>query len=297
MLALREMEQAALDMSGAKWMSSPARLACMLFALICLLNGQGARYFKTAIPVYMMALYFLCFYTRTAMPNLGSWYFFPYCFMFFTLATVYALAVDGKIRHFWVLLFIYLLPLAFRTANNWGSLDPQFVMNWVLYLAPDSLFLLGLILAVFATWIQNDGKYHATWGDRPDGRRLRTLYPMSQISPYIMVTRNSSTNFFSDSLEISAAERYIRQKRREGLTNFGLTHALLAAYVRTVAKLSRPQPVPGRAEGTLPGGGHPVLHDRQEGNERRRAGFHLQAPPVPQRHRPGRVPEIQRRCG
>ena len=70
--------------------------ACMLFALICLLNGQE-RYFKTAIPVYMMALY-LCFYTRTAMPNLGSWYFFLYCFMFFTLATVYALAVDGKIR-------------------------------------------------------------------------------------------------------------------------------------------------------------------------------------------------------
>ena len=33
--------------------------ACLLFALICLLNGQE-RYFKTAIPVYMMALY-LCF--------------------------------------------------------------------------------------------------------------------------------------------------------------------------------------------------------------------------------------------
>ena len=101
--------------------------ACVLFALICLLNGQE-RYFKTAIPIYMMALY-LCFYTRTAMPDLNNWYFFLYCFLYFTLATVYALAVDGRMRHFWVLLLIYLIPLAFRAATHWGRISPQFVMN------------------------------------------------------------------------------------------------------------------------------------------------------------------------
>ena len=31
-------------------------------------------------------------------------------------------------------------------------------------------------------------------------------------------------------------DRYIRQKRREGLTDFGVTHVLLAAYVRGIAK-------------------------------------------------------------
>ena len=51
-----------------------------------------------------------------------------------------------------------------------------------------------------------------------------------------MVTRNSANNLFSDSFELSAAERYIRQKRREGMTNFGLTHLILAAYTRVVAK-------------------------------------------------------------
>ena len=127
--------------------------ACVLFALICLLNGQE-RYFKTAIPIYMMALY-LCFYTRTAMPDLNNWYFFLYCFLYFTLATVYALAVDGRMRHFWVLLLIYLIPLAFRAATHWGRISPQFVMNSVLHLAPDTLFLLGLIFGVFATWIQS----------------------------------------------------------------------------------------------------------------------------------------------
>ena len=51
-----------------------------------------------------------------------------------------------------------------------------------------------------------------------------------------MVTRNTSSNFFEDSFEISHIDRYIRQKRREGLTNFGITHVLLACYIRTLCK-------------------------------------------------------------
>ena len=208
--------------------------ACLLYAFICLMNGQE-RYFKTAIPVFMMALY-LCFYTKTVLAGFSSWLLFLYCFLYLTLATIYALTVDGRIRHFWVLLLVYMVPLAVRAAGNWSQLEVRFVLHSVWELAPDGLFLLGLILGVFATWIQNDGKYHSTWGDRSDGRRLRTLYPMVQISPYIMVTRNSSDNHFADTVEISNVERYIRQKRREGMTNFGLTHVILAAYVRTVAK-------------------------------------------------------------
>ena len=60
--------------------------------------------------------------------------------------------------------------------------------------------------------------------------------PMAQVSPYIMVTRNTSTNFFEESLEISHIDRYIRRKRREGLTSFGITHVLLAAYCRGVCR-------------------------------------------------------------
>lgn len=208
--------------------------ACLLYALICLINGQE-RYYKTAIPVFMMALY-LCFYTNTTLSGLSGWLLFLYCFLYFTLATIYALTVDGRIRHFWVLLLVYMVPLAIRAADNWSHLELQFVLRSIWELAPDGLFLLGLIMGVFATWIQNDGKYHPTWGDRSDGRRLRTLYPISQISPYIMVTRNSSSNLFANTVEITNLERYIRQKRREGMTNFGLTHVILAAYARTVAK-------------------------------------------------------------
>jgi len=59
---------------------------------------------------------------------------------------------------------------------------------------------------------------------------------MAQVSPYIMVTRNTSTNYFEEALEISHVDRYIRQKRKEGLTSFGITHVLLACYVRALCK-------------------------------------------------------------
>ena len=43
-------------------------------------------------------------------------------------------------------------------------------------------------------------------------------------------------NLFADSIEISNIERYIRQKRREGLTSFGMMHVMLAAYCRALCK-------------------------------------------------------------
>ena len=59
---------------------------------------------------------------------------------------------------------------------------------------------------------------------------------MAQITAYFQVERNTCTNLFDESFEITHVERYIRQKRKEGLTDFGLTHVLLAAYVRGLCK-------------------------------------------------------------
>ena len=101
---------------------------------------------------------------------------------------------------------------------------------------PDLLMLSGVFLLIFALRIHTDGAYHPTWGDRIDGRRIRTLAPMEQISAYFQVERNTCSNLFDESFEITPVERYIRQKRREGLTDFGILHVLLAAYVRGVAK-------------------------------------------------------------
>lgn len=79
-------------------------------------------------------------------------------------------------------------------------------------------------------------KYKRRFGDRKDGRRVRTLHPMDYVSPYIMVQRNDASNYFRDSFEVTKAEEFIRRKREEGLKDFGYTHLLIASYVRCVSQ-------------------------------------------------------------
>ncbi len=69
-----------------------------------------------------------------------------------------------------------------------------------------------------------------------EGRKLKTLPPMNMVSPFIMVNRIGSSNYFSDRIEITAADEYIKKKRAEGLKGFGMLHLFLAAYVRTVSQ-------------------------------------------------------------
>ena len=118
--------------------------ACLLFALICLVNGREA-YYKTAIPVFMMGLYF-CLYTAASTPDMGGWGLFLYCFLYFTLAAFYAVAVAGGFRHFWLLLFVYTVPVGVRVATSWSQMEPAYVWSSVVRLLPDCLFLAGLLV-------------------------------------------------------------------------------------------------------------------------------------------------------
>jgi hypothetical protein len=51
-----------------------------------------------------------------------------------------------------------------------------------------------------------------------------------------MKTRVGATSYISDSVEIGNMEKYIRQKRAEGLSDFGAMHVFIAAYVRAVSQ-------------------------------------------------------------
>lgn len=82
-------------------------------------------------------------------------------------------------------------------------------------------------------------KYRRRFGDRKDGRRLRSLKPYNYISPYIMVERNDSSNMIRDAFETTEVDRYIREKREQGMKSFGIMHVLLAAYVRLVSQKPR----------------------------------------------------------
>ena len=79
-------------------------------------------------------------------------------------------------------------------------------------------------------------KRRRRFGDRADGRKLRTIIPMHRIMPYIMPTRNDAMNMFSESFDVSKVDTFCRQKVKEGYTNFGFLHVLLAAYVRMLSQ-------------------------------------------------------------
>ena len=48
-------------------------------------------------------------------------------------------------------------------------------------------------------------------GDRAEGRKLRKIDPIIRLMPYIMRYRSDAMNMFSSSIDITAAEKYIKQ--------------------------------------------------------------------------------------
>ena len=69
-----------------------------------------------------------------------------------------------------------------------------------------------------------------------EGRRIKTMTPMSTFMPYVMRQRCDACNFISDEIDITAIEDYVFKKRSEGYKSFGIMHVIIAAYVRTVAE-------------------------------------------------------------
>ena len=201
--------------------------AGLLYMLIALLNGKE-MFYKTAIPVWMVSIYCGLWLDCNIDSRLLTWLFWI-ALVFFSY--LYTQITCGKLKQPVLLLFVIGAPLAFLLHYQWDALrSGDFVT------LPDILMLLGALLLVFAIRVSPDGEYHPTWGDRIDGRKIRTLAPMAQITAYFQWERNICSNFFEESFEITNVDRYIRKKRREGLTDFGITHVLLAAYVRGVAK-------------------------------------------------------------
>ncbi len=205
--------------------------ATTLYALIALITGKE-HFYRTAVPVWLAALY--CgIWIQGAVSSRLLVALFWIALIFF--ASSYTDIVSGNRRRVLLLYPVVLSPLAFmlyyfREALLRGDMISRLI------LLPDLLALLGAAVLLPAIRLHPSGEYPPTWGDRPDGRRVRTLAPMAQITSYFQVERNTCSNHFEESFEITKIDRYIRQKRREGMTDFGITHVLLAAYVRGIAK-------------------------------------------------------------
>ena len=74
------------------------------------------------------------------------------------------------------------------------------------------------------------------FGDRTEGRRIRSIDPMTVVAPFIMSSRIGAQNLFQDSINVAAIEHFVHKKRAEGLIGFGIMHVVIAAYVRTISQ-------------------------------------------------------------
>lgn len=208
----------------------PVAASC-LYALIVLADGKE-RYYKTAVPIWLLVFYYFFAISGYGFSKLVLVLF---AVAFACVAFFYGQIVSGRIPVMLLQVPILLFPLVVLCYLEQVGLRAGDTAV-ILKLLPDGLNTLGLLLMICAVRVHPAGEYHPTWGDRTDGRKLRSLDPMSVVSPYIMVDRNESSNLFEEAFEISNAERYIRQKRKDGLVSFGIMHVFLAAYCRSVAK-------------------------------------------------------------
>ncbi|MBQ6160238.1 MAG: hypothetical protein IJK24_04760 [Oscillospiraceae bacterium] len=232
---LRARQLCGTERCWALWFQAllPA-LAALFFAYQLLVRGKDRSY-RLSLP----------FWVLTASLLFAAWSALPwYWALLVTLAALAAAwlvhrALAGTIALPWLpclLAGLWLIALlCFWFFLQETKTEGVSLLLWLQMLA-EALLLLAYLPLCLALRKVKDGKYHPTWGDRNDGRKIRSLSPISVVGTYIMPERNQANVFFQDKLEITALEKYIRDKRAKGLENFGMTEALLAAYVRTLSK-------------------------------------------------------------
>jgi len=207
--------------------------ATVLFVLIAVLAGKE-MFYKTAIPIWIWGICYAILACQSLVGN--AMMMVVLCVFTLFLCISYTAITCGSIRWPWLLLPLYGVVVGLMINAQMSQQLQNLPQDPIFYVLPEYLIMAGLVLLLFAQKVHNDGKYHPTWGDRAEGRKLRSIQGLDLIGPYFMVNRTGANNLYDDKVEITNMERYIRQKRREGLTSFGATHVILAAYVRTVAK-------------------------------------------------------------
>ncbi|MBO6040831.1 MAG: hypothetical protein J6P58_06435 [Oscillospiraceae bacterium] len=75
------------------------------------------------------------------------------------------------------------------------------------------------------------------FGDRKEGRLIRSLPGYSKFIPFIMPQRNDRSIHYEESFEITALDRRLRKLRVEGFKGIGMLHFMIAAYIRCISML------------------------------------------------------------
>ncbi len=145
--------------------------AAVLFALICLISGKE-RFYKTAIPVWMICIYYCFVFAGHDFISYQKMIVALYCLLMIFIGIMYTIVTSGKIPATWLLIPLLVLPVF----AHW------YLTRSTTAVAADGLMIAGVLCVILSLHIHADGAYHPTWGDRRDGRRVRTLAPMAQIT-------------------------------------------------------------------------------------------------------------------
>ena len=73
------------------------------------------------------------------------------------------------------------------------------------------------------------------FGRRPDGRRVKGLDPVMQITPYVMPMRCDAQVFLKHRADMDRLSRYIRRQKAEKGETISYMQIIVAAYVRAVS--------------------------------------------------------------
>ena len=74
------------------------------------------------------------------------------------------------------------------------------------------------------------------FGDRYDGYRVKNVDPFFLLIPYIMKTRTDSQVFYTDRLEITEIEKFVREHTLTDIPGLKLYHVVVASMVRLISQ-------------------------------------------------------------
>ena len=221
-------------LSGAVfWLQVVLPLAANVTFPVILFRDGRDRLYRSAIPVWLGCVFFAA--KALTFPSLLHTVL---CLCLYALvAALYTATVTGRVPTQKPLWLLFGLPMLYHIFVEDTQKAGWPVHDWLPEISV--LCCMASLLCVSLAMKKRpmeEGAPVRRFGDRNDGRRLRSLSPIFAVSPYIMKTRNTSQNFIEDHIEVSEMERYIVEKRKAGQKQFGVLHVLLAAYVRTCAR-------------------------------------------------------------
>ena len=189
--------------------------------LVAIIGRRGKElFYSTAIPAALIFLLIL-------LPEYKGWQRAAVILLGLAAAIFYGIAVSGMLTK------QAAIPAVGVCVISAAAVKGQYTLQALL---PCGLMLCGFILLLAAMKEHDDGDYHRFWGDRSDGRLVRSLDPMTYVGIYAMPTRNGAHTMFADTLDVTDFDHYIHKKRREDLPHLSAVQIFLTAYCRAIAE-------------------------------------------------------------